>query len=99
MSVTSRPYSGIRQMRWQWLKDHDPAALRKLEESGEIEEHLSQVERAFLERRAELTPICERELGVCEELKASDCARWLRLCEQAASRASETALREVVEAS
>lgn len=99
MSVTSRPYSGIRQMRWQWLKDHDPDGLRELESSGEIEEHLSQVERAFLQRRSELTPICEKELGVCEELKASDCALWIGLCEQAAGKATELALKEVVEAS
>lgn len=94
----SRNLSGYKAMRWAFLEERAPQMLARMEQEGTLEAHLSEIELMANERRAQLEPAFQKELGADEGLKASDWGAWLKLCERAQTMARERAIKEVIEA-
>lgn len=96
--VLSNPYKGIRGMRYQFMKDHMPDELRRMDEADETGDYLDDVERRYLARIGQLYPILLEECGATEELKRRDYGEFMRAMDRAEARTSEIAFHEVIEA-
>ena len=95
-------YSGVRLQRLEYLRQNNPAALTELESRGLLERHLDQTEEAYRREMEELTDPenpgnVMAAVGMTEEMKASDPAKWLKLERAASSLMRELAASAVVE--
>lgn len=84
------------QMRKRYLKEHRPILFSNLLLSGNLDQHLEEIDRACIERMDLLTrQMADRE-GATEALKAADQMEWVRWMNSIQSRAEEIVLNELV---
>lgn len=95
--LTSRPFTGVRQMKYEKMLAETPEAVRAMSRR-DLEGHLTSIEERYRDRTMELLPSCLERMGATEELKASDWGEYHRACEQGQRMAREVALAEVLEA-
>ena len=84
------------RLRRRYLKEHRKSVYAEMVLSGELNEHLAEVDQTCYERIDRLVKqMAERE-GVTEALKASDQMAWVGYMNNIRSRAEEIVLSEVV---
>ena len=91
-------FKGVKGMRYQFMLDNMPEWIVELDEAGELEPYLNQVERRFIQRLSALTEPCMKSCGATQELQERDMAAFLAAANQADRMAQEIATHEVIEA-
>ena len=94
--LTSRPFGGIRQAKYEQLLEKNPDWIRGATRQ-EVEDYLKKVERRFVDRMGELIPGMEKQLGCGQELMREDWAENFSRLQQAQEMAREVAWREAME--
>ena len=84
------------RIRKRYLKEHRPILFSNLLLSGNLDQHLEEIDRACIERMDLLTrQMADRE-GATEALKAADQMEWVRRMNNIQNRAEEIVLNELV---
>ena len=84
------------RLRRDYLKKHRPIIFSNLLLSGELYRHLSEIDRACIERIDLLTRQMANREGSTEALKAVDQFEWVRRMNSIQNRAEEIVLNELV---
>ena len=84
------------RIRKRYLKEHRPILFSNLLLSGNLDQHLEEIDRACIERMDLLTRQMAKQEGVTEKLKAADQMEWVRQMNNIRSRAEEIVLNELV---
>ena len=84
------------RIRKRYLKEHRPILFSNLLLSGNLDQHLEEIDRACIERMDLLTRQMAKQEGVTEKLKAADQMEWVRWMNSIQSRAEEIVLYELV---
>ena len=84
------------KMRETYLKEHRPGLYSRLLLSGELYEHLAEVERTCKERLETLIPQMVKAQGVTEALKAQDQLCWVGRMNEIKHSAEEIILAEII---
>jgi hypothetical protein len=95
---TETSYSGIMQMRYDFLMDNCPEDVKEMDRDGTMAAYLEKVAERYNERVDQLYPACMKSWGATQELAQKDNAEYLRLCNGARMMAEEIARHEIVEA-
>jgi hypothetical protein len=98
MGVTRHPYDGIRGMRYEFLREHDPELVRRMNHADTMGPYLDEVERRYRARLSELFPICMERCGATREVAQRDMEQYLRNGEAGRRMAFEIARHEIIEA-
>jgi len=94
LQVTLGKYAYLRK---KYLKQHKKILFTNLLTSGELTEHLWDIEQTALERMEVMTKMMvDKECIITEELKANDPMKWTGLMNSIRSAAEETVLKELV---
>ena len=91
-----QPIGKYGRMRKRYLKDHRPVFYSNLLLSGELHQHLYEIEQACADRIELITQQMKVQEGVTEALKAADQMGWVRRMNSIHSRAEEIVLHELV---
>ena len=91
-----QPVGKYGRMRKRYLKEHRPVLYTNLLLSGDLFQHLEEIEKTCEERMDLFTRQMVRQEGVTEALKAADQMEWVRRMNSIRSRAEEIALSELV---
>ena len=83
-------------MRKQFLKEHRSARYQYLVLTGELTEHLNQVDKEVREKVEMLMEQMAEQWGVTEELKMQDQMEWVRRMNNTKSVAEEMVLRKFI---
>ena len=83
-------------LRKSYLKEHKRGWYSSLLLSGELDEHLAEIDRAYTERVELITNQLAQREGVTESPKASDQMEWVRRMNNIRARAEEIVLNELV---
>jgi hypothetical protein len=83
-------------LRKKYLKQHRKVLFTNLLTSGELTDHLWDIEQTALERMETITTMMAKSELVTEELKASEPLRWTGLMNSIRSAAEETILNELI---
>ena len=84
------------RMRKRYLKENRPILFSNLLLSGKLDQHLTEIDRACVERMDLLTRQMAPQEGVTESLKAIDQMEWVRRMNSIQNRAEEIVLNELV---
>jgi len=84
------------RIRKRYLKEHRPILFSNLLLSGNLDQHLEEIDRACIERMDLLTRQMAKQEGVTEKLKAADQMEWVRRMNNIQNRAEEIVLNELV---
>ena len=84
------------RMRKRYLKENRPILFSNLLLSGKLDQHLTEIDRACVERMDLLTRQMAPQEGVTESLKATDQMEWVRRMNSIQYRAEEIVLNELV---
>ena len=84
------------QMRKRYLKEQHPVLYSELVLSGNLFQHLAEIDEACQERMELLTQQMAKQEGVTEALKAADQMEWVRRMNSIQNRAEEIVLHELV---
>lgn len=84
------------RMRTQYLKEHRPVLFTNLLLSGELEQHLDEIDQVCIERVERITADMAQAEGVTEALKASNQMEWVGRMNSIRNRAEEIILMELV---
>lgn len=84
------------RMRKRYLKEHRRALYTSLLLSGELDQHLAEIERTCVERMEHITADMAKAEGVTEALKATDQMEWVGRMNSIRNRAEEMVLSELV---
>ena len=84
------------RLRLKYLKEHRRALYINLLTSGELTQHLNEVDRQAREMLELLVKQMAREPGVTEQLKVEDQMAWVSAMNNIRSAADEVVMREVV---
>jgi hypothetical protein len=91
-----QPIGKYGRMRKRYLKEHRPILFSNLLLSGNLDQHLEEIDRACIERMDLLTrQMADRE-GVTEALKVADQFEWVRRMNGIRNCAEEIVLNELV---
>ena len=93
MQVTLGKYAYLRK---KYLKQHRKVLYINLLTSGDLADHLWDIEQTALERIETITKMVAANEGITEELKAKDPMKWVGLMNSIRSAAEETILEELV---
>ena len=91
-----QPIGKYGRMRKRYLKDHRPVLYSNLLLSGELHQHLHEIDQACMDRIELITQHIKVQEGVTEALKAEDQIEWVRRMNSIQSRAEEIVLSELV---
>ena len=91
-----QPIGKYGRMRKHYLKDHRPVLYSNLLLSGELHQHLYEIDQACTDRIELITQQMKVQEGVTEALKAVDQMEWVRRMNSIQSRAEEFVLHELV---
>ena len=91
-----QPIGKYGRMRKRYLKDHRPVLYSNLLLSGELHQHLYEIDQACTDRIELITQQMKVQEGVTEALKAVDQMEWVRRMNSIQSRAEEFVLHELV---
>ena len=83
-------------LRHQYLRDHKRAILTGMQISGELNDHLEQIDREATEMVERLTSRMAKAEGVTEALKRSDQMAWVGAMNSIRDRAEETVLNDLI---
>jgi len=83
-------------LRKKYLKQHRKVLYINLMTSGDLAEHLWDIEQTALERIETITTMMAAKEGITEELKARDPMKWTGLMNSIRSAAEETILDELI---
>lgn len=98
MIVTDRSFTGVRGMRFRFMRDNMPERLKELTDSGKLDEYLDEVQKEYGARLGQLFPSTMEACGATQELLARDPEKHLLACRQAERMAYEIADEEIVRA-
>lgn len=94
--LTDRPFSGLKQMKYEQLLQTDPDWVREVSRE-ELEDHLTKLVKRYQQRCYQLV-----DEGMAKALadnpQISGTAEHFRVGEQVAAQAREIAMRELLEA-
>ena len=91
-----QPIGKYGRMWKRYLKEHRPVLFSNLLLSGKLDQHLTEINRACIERMDLLTrQMADRE-GVTEALKAANQLEWVRRMNNIQNRAEEIVMNELV---
>ena len=79
-----------------FIKQHRRGTYTTLLTEGRLNEHLHAIDEQVYEQMESYITRAAEQMGVTEELKASDPIRWVRLMNNIKSLAEEVVLKEVV---
>ena len=91
-----KPIGKYGHLRKRYLKDHRPVLYSNLLLSGELHQHLYEIDQACTDRIELITQQMKVQEGVTEALKAVDQMEWVRRMNSIHSRAEEIVLHELV---
>ena len=83
-------------LRHQYLRNHKRAILTGLQMSGELNEHLMQIDREATEEVERLTKQMAKEQGVNEKMKKTDQMKWVQMMNSLKASAEEIVLSQLV---
>ncbi len=84
------------RMRKHYLKEYRPVLYTNLLLSGELFQHLEEIDKTCEERMELLTQQMTKQEGVTEALKAADQMEWVRHMNSIRNRAEEVVLHDLV---
>ena len=94
--VEQRPIGKYGRMRKRYLKEHRPVLFTNLLLSGKLDQHLTEIDHACVDRMELLTrQMADRE-GASEALKAADQFEWVKRMNNIQNRAEEIVRNELV---
>ena len=91
-----KPIGKYGRMRKRYLKEHCPILFNTMLLSGNLFQHLSEIDCACKERIELLTRQMAQQEGTTEALKAADQMEWVRRMNSIHNRAEEIVLNELV---
>ena len=91
-----QPIGKYGRMRKRYLKEHRPVLYTNLLLSGDLFQHLEEIEKTCEERMELLTSQMAKQEGVTEALKAADQMEWVRKMNSIRNRAEEIVLHELI---
>ena len=83
-------------LRESYLQEHRHSLYLNLLTSGQLNQHLMEVQNRASQMLEDLMPKLQREAGVTEELKARNPMEWTGLMNNLRNNAEETILAELV---
>ena len=83
-------------LRKTYLKNHRPARYQELLFSGELNDHLADIDEAATDRFIWLTDELAKAQGITEALKAENMLLWIQRMNAVREQADEIVLRELV---
>lgn len=83
-------------LRHQFLRAHKRAILTGMQISGELNDHLEQIDREATEMVERLTSQMAKAEGVTEALKRSDQMAWVGAMNSIRNRAEEAVLNDLI---
>ncbi len=92
----AQPIGKYGRMRKRYLKEQRPVLYTNLLLSGELFQHLEEIDKACEERMELLTQQMAKQEGVTEALKAADQMEWVRRMNSIQNRAEELVLQELI---
>ncbi len=93
---SERPIGKYGRMRKNFLKEQRPELYNYLLITGQLPDHLSEIDKAANDRLEEIIPKLAAEAGVTEQLKQSDQMRWVGLMNACKAQVEEIILNELV---
>ena len=90
------PLGKYGRMLKQYLKEHRPVLYTNLLVTGNLDQHLAEIDEACDKRMELLMQQMSPQEGVTEELKASDQMEWVRRMNSIRNRAEEIVLQELI---
>ena len=84
------------RMREWFLKEHRTITYNNLLLSGKLTAHLTEIDRAAVNRMEEIVSELAKRAGATEELKASDPMRWVGLMNTCKAQAEEIVMNELI---
>ena len=91
-----KPIGKYGRMRKRYLKEHHPILFNTMLLSGNLFQHLSEIDCACKERIEVLTRQMAQQEGATEALKAADQMEWVWNMNSIHNRAEEIVLSELV---
>ena len=91
-----QPIGKYGRMRKHYLKEHRPVLYTNLLLSGDLFQHLEEIEKTCEERMELLSQQMAKQEGVTEALKVADQMEWVRRMNSIRNRAEEIVLHELV---
>lgn len=91
-----QPIGKYGRMRKRYLKEHRPVLFTNLLLSGELFQHLEEIDKTCEEHMELLTRQMAIREGVTEQLKAANQIEWVRRMNSIQNRAEEIVLHELV---
>ena len=91
-----QPIGKYGRMRKRYLKEHRPVLYTNLLLSGDLFQHLEEIEKTCEERMELLSQQMAKQEGVTEALKVADQMEWVRRMNSIRNRAEEIVLHELV---
>ena len=92
----AQPIRKYGRMRKRYLKEHRPVLYSNLILSGNLFQHLAEIDEACEGRMEFLTQQMAKQEDVTEKLKAADQMEWVRCMNSIQNRAEEIVLSELV---
>ena len=92
----AKPIGKYGRMRKRYLKEHRPVLYTNLLLSGELFQHLEEIDKTCEEHMELLTRQMAIREGVTEQLKAANQIEWVRRMNSIQNRAEEIVLHELV---
>jgi hypothetical protein len=90
------PLGKYGRMRKRYLKEHRPVLYTNLLVTGNLDQHLAEIDEACDKRMELLMQQMSPQEGVTEELKASDQMEWVCSMNSIRNRAEEIVLSELI---
>ncbi len=84
------------RLRKQYLKEHRSALYSTLLLSGELYQHLAEIDQACNERLDCIISQMKKQARITEQLKAADQMRWVREMNNIQAAAEEIILQEMI---
>ena len=91
----AQPIGKYGRMRKRYLKDHRPVLYSNLLLSGELHQHLYEIDQACMDRIKLITQQMKVQEGVAEALKTADQMEWVRRMNSIRNRAEEIVLHDL----
>ena len=91
-----QPIGKYGRMRKRYLKDHRPVLYSNLLLSGELHQHLYEIDQTCMDRLELIAQQIKVQEGVTKQLKAADQMEWMRRMNSIRNRAEESVLNDLV---
>ncbi|MBQ9348379.1 MAG: TnpV protein [Oscillibacter sp.] len=91
-----KPLGRYGLMRKEYLRQHKPVLWARLCTSGELYQHLLDVETEARRQIEEMMPSLAETAGATEDLKARDPLQWAGLMNTCQAQAEEIVLRDLI---